>query len=271
MRLVLQEALVACFLLTIPVKAAQGIRKAKTNDCFHPDDAFDGPNYEYPCDDNVESGYNTRAPTVAPSDLPSVAPSGFPSSLPSDSPSGYPSSSPSDSPSGSPSSLPSGLPSGSPSGSPSSPPSISSTSIPSDFPSSSPSNSPSLSGSPTSSQSPSSSPAPTLTEHPTSLPEQCVSSFGVFGDISWTSTSVEFGYELETSVADNEIEEFILPDLEVAMVDSVLSGLFPVSCDQTGTRKLQLQRRLQVEGISGNPDDIILDDSKYILFNRNPS
>jgi hypothetical protein len=93
-----------------------------------------------------------------------------------------------------------------------------------------------------------------------------VSSFGVFGDILWTSTVVDFGYELEINVARNGIEELILPDLEVAMVDSVLSGLFPADCDQTGTRKLQLQRRLQVEGISGNPTDIILDDRKYISF-----
>jgi hypothetical protein len=93
-----------------------------------------------------------------------------------------------------------------------------------------------------------------------------VSSFGVFGDISWTSTVVDFGYELETSVAGDDIEELVLPDLEVAMVDSVLSGIFPDGCDQPGTRKLQLQRRLRVEGISGNPEDRVLDDSKYISF-----
>jgi hypothetical protein len=170
MRLILQEALVACFLLTIPVTTAvHGIHKKGTI-CFHPDDAFNGPNYEYPCDENVESGYNTRPPTMAPSSAPS-------------------------------------------------------------------------------------------------LPEPCVSSFGVFGDISSTSTVVDFGYELQTSsVAGDDIEELILPDLEVVMVDSVLSGLFPSGCAQTGTRKLQLQRRLQVEGISGNPNDIILDDSKYISF-----
>jgi hypothetical protein len=93
-----------------------------------------------------------------------------------------------------------------------------------------------------------------------------VSSFGVFGDISWTRSVVNFGYELEISEAGIDIEELILPDLEVAMVDSVLSGLFPVGCSETGTRKLQLQRRLEVEGISGSPDDIIFDDSKYISF-----
>jgi hypothetical protein len=81
-----------------------------------------------------------------------------------------------------------------------------------------------------------------------------------------TSTVVDFGYELKINAARNGIEVLILPNLEAAMVESVLSGLSPVDCDQTGTRKLQLQRRLQVEGISRNPTDTILDDRKHISF-----
>jgi hypothetical protein len=74
---------------------------------------------------------------------------------------------------------------------------------------------------------------------------------------------VKFAYELEvTSGAD--IVEDVLPKLEQAIVDSVLSDVFS---DECGSRRRSLRvaisRKLAVTGISRHPPDAISDGKWY--------
>jgi hypothetical protein len=55
-----------------------------------------------------------------------------------------------------------------------------------------------------------------------------------------------------------------LPELERAIIDSLLSEVFAEECGSE-RRHLRVERRLENEifGISKNPDDRILEDGKY--------
>jgi hypothetical protein len=94
--------------------------------------------------------------------------------------------------------------------------------------------------------------------------EPCISTDGTFGVVSGTAetdVTVSYMYEMETvpGVKKEMIDSVILPQLEKAIVDSVLQDIFPGGCVGTGVgkRHLRLQRRLTVTGITMNPSDFI--------------
>lgn len=109
-----------------------------------------------------------------------------------------------------------------------------------------------------------------VTSAPSAAPlEPCISTDGTFGVVSGTpDTDVVVGYmyEMETAagVTTETIDSVILPQLEKAIVDSVLEEVFPGGCIGTdvGKRFLRLQRRLTVTGISMNPSDLINEECK---------
>lgn len=112
------------------------------------------------------------------------------------------------------------------------------------------------------------SPSVAPTETPLNI---CSSNDGVFGRTSSDSDDmvVSFGYELESPRSEEEIKADILPLLEQKMVDLLLPLLFADECDSPedgNTRqrrallRSQARRRLEVLGISANPEDNILDD-----------
>jgi hypothetical protein len=86
---------------------------------------------------------------------------------------------------------------------------------------------------------------------------KCESAEGVYGDISGDSTVIAYTYELEASTTEELIIGEVLPALERAIVDSILSEVFEEDCGP-GRRKLRVGRRLGVIGVSKNPDDSIL-------------
>ena len=97
----------------------------------------------------------------------------------------------------------------------------------------------------------------------------CESTDGVFGDVDGTGVTVEFAYELEANTTEDVIESDVLPVLEQAFVDSILSEVFASEC--SSTRRLRVaNRRLQVSGVSKYPLDSILEDGKKteILTNQ---
>jgi hypothetical protein len=83
---------------------------------------------------------------------------------------------------------------------------------------------------------------------------------------------ISFGYELESPRNVEDMESELIPILEQQMVDILLPSLFSNDCDdpmevlerrRTQRRALlrvQTRRRLEVVGISKNPDDSILED-----------
>jgi hypothetical protein len=122
---------------------------------------------------------------------------------------------------------------------------------------------------PTSSSPPISDSAPSsVTFSPSTAPlEPCISTDGTFGVVSGTletDVAVRYMYEMETvfGVSKEKIDRVILPQLEKAIVDSVLDEIFPNGCVGTGVgkRHLRLQRRLTVTGITMNPADLINDE-----------
>jgi len=103
-------------------------------------------------------------------------------------------------------------------------------------------------------------------QNPTKTP--CTTSDGTFGIISDTSlmtVSISYLYEIETVTGTNQsiIDSEILPILEKAIVDDILQEVFPDRCGSTaiGKRKLRIQRRLKVIGVSMYPPDFITSDS----------
>ena len=85
-----------------------------------------------------------------------------------------------------------------------------------------------------------------------------MSTEGVYGSLDGTSTVLNFAYELETSAAgEMMIEIEVLPVLEQAIVDSILSETFSDDCGPE-RRNLRVDRRLSVAGVSKNPPDMIL-------------
>lgn len=100
---------------------------------------------------------------------------------------------------------------------------------------------------------------PTLS--PTSL--DCASTDGSFGNVIGDNlivVPVTYMYEMETvpATTEFEIENEILPSLEVAILDSILLKAFPDRCGPTSSGKRRLRaRRLDVTGISTNPPDSI--------------
>mmetsp|Transcript_18671 Transcript_18671/g.21041 ORF Transcript_18671/g.21041 Transcript_18671/m.21041 type:complete len:420 (-) Transcript_18671:50-1309(-) len=102
-------------------------------------------------------------------------------------------------------------------------------------------------------------------QNPTKMP--CTTSDGTFGTISDTSlmtVPISYFYEIETVTGTNQsiIDSEILPILEKAIVDDILQEIFPDRCGSTaiGKRKLRVQRRLEVIGLSMYPPDFINSD-----------
>lgn len=86
----------------------------------------------------------------------------------------------------------------------------------------------------------------------------CSTQDGIYGDITAEAvTTIEFGYEVEANLTASAIESVILPLLEQAITDSVLSEVFP-NCSLR--RNLRVSRHLQVLGVSQNPEDLVLED-----------
>eukprot|EP00550_Attheya_septentrionalis_P007852 CAMPEP_0198284982 /NCGR_PEP_ID=MMETSP1449-20131203/4320_1 /TAXON_ID=420275 /ORGANISM="Attheya septentrionalis, Strain CCMP2084" /LENGTH=508 /DNA_ID=CAMNT_0043982207 /DNA_START=313 /DNA_END=1842 /DNA_ORIENTATION=+ len=230
--------------------------------------------------DEVDPDAITNAPSV------SLTPSATPSERPTAKPTKTPTRAPTASPTRSPTATPSVIPSSSPSATPSTTP----TSSPSATPSQSPSARPSLSFKPTieSSETPSMSLSPSMS--PTGTPSSgptidCTSdetgSFGVTNitnDLTneTTSITVNYYYELETSIVDPQvIQTVILPAIEIAISDLIIALLFNDRSDECAARletdvnlrKRQLQqqqqrRKLEVVGVSGSPPDVIYEDGE---------
>jgi hypothetical protein len=145
-------------------------------------------------------------------------------------------------------------------------PSTSPTQAPSPSPSTNPTSSPTSRPSSPPTSTPSVAPSSTPTTSPSSAPSEptCESTQGVWGGDSGESTVIAYGYELETAMTgltiigiEDYIETEVLPELERAIVDSVLSEVFPENCG-SGRRKLRVGRRLEVIGVSKNPPDEIV-------------
>jgi hypothetical protein len=121
-------------------------------------------------------------------------------------------------------------------------------------------------------------PAPTTvadsgTEAPSeSTKEPCESSDGTFGVVteSMVEVPVYYQYEMETVTGTTESDvEAILPVIEKAIVDSVLSVAFPDVCPNIAFGKKRnlrhdQRRHLAVTGITMNPADIVNKDCKSI-------
>jgi hypothetical protein len=96
---------------------------------------------------------------------------------------------------------------------------------------------------------------------PSAAPSEskCESTEGVYGDVTAeVSTVIPYAYELEANTTEILIEMLVLPELEKAILDSILSEVFEEDCG-SGRRKLRVGRRLGVIGVSKNPDDMIID------------
>jgi hypothetical protein len=108
---------------------------------------------------------------------------------------------------------------------------------------------------------------------PTSIPSQapskseCETTQGIFGQVSQNAdVRIDFSYELEVSVAsisNKIIEDDILPDLEGAIVDSILPATFPDDCSMDRRNLRVASRRLEIVAVSKYPEDEILEDSEY--------
>jgi hypothetical protein len=117
---------------------------------------------------------------------------------------------------------------------------------------------------------PSSAPSPKPSSAPSSrassapADKKCDSNDGVYGDIDGVATTIGYAYELESNTTEVLIELEILPELERAIIDGLLSEVFGEECGGSERRHLRVDRRLQNEifGISKNPDDLILEDGK---------
>jgi hypothetical protein len=113
-------------------------------------------------------------------------------------------------------------------------------------------------------------PSLVVTFSPSATPiEPCISTDGTFGVVSGTvetDVPISYMYEMETvsGVTPETIDSVILPQLEKAIVDSVLEEVFPDGCvgTEVGKRRLRLKRRLTVTGITMNPSDLINEECK---------
>ena len=59
----------------------------------------------------------------------------------------------------------------------------------------------------------------------------------MFGEVEGDSTTVSFAYELEVSSEDVDIETEVLPELEQAIIDSILPEAFPDECGADGSKQ----------------------------------
>ena len=104
--------------------------------------------------------------------------------------------------------------------------------------------------------------APTLTPdtplEETTEPTQpvvasCETSAGIYGSTQSTPLTVSYGYELETTpLSIPELQNDVIPPLEIAFNNFLLPNLFPGVCGQVSARR----RRLAVRGISTVPADV---------------
>ena len=105
---------------------------------------------------------------------------------------------------------------------------------------------------------------------PTTGPSQAPSVFecttgsnnGIYGDISSeVDRTIEYGYEIEATVTNDDIEGTLVPLVEAAVTDSILAELF-AECGTTA-RVRQLRRRLEITGVTLNPEDEVLENGTY--------
>jgi hypothetical protein len=81
----------------------------------------------------------------------------------------------------------------------------------------------------------------------------------VFGDIdSEVFRTIEYGYEVETTTSAEAIASDVLPLVESAVTNSILSELFA----ECAVRR-KLRRRLEVTGVTQLPEDLVVDNGTY--------
>ena len=97
---------------------------------------------------------------------------------------------------------------------------------------------------------------------PSTTPISCASKQGIYGEIEGSSVTVSFAYELEVNTSEVNIEIEIIPELEQAIVDSILPEVFPEDCNADQS-KPGVNQNLAIAGISKNPMDFILEDGMY--------
>jgi hypothetical protein len=249
-------------------RLAQDVRSVPVDQRTNPSCPPTSMHSEFPCEDDVESSEMTNQPTNAPIsgrlDFPTVAPTVASTAVdtPTLSPTidgNEPSFTRTDYPTTTESSTfnPSYLPINSP------------TADPALTASKSPSANPSLWTLSVSTQpvaATTSSSAPSSPQMPTPSPAtaSCVSTDGTFGIVDRDDlivVPVNYVYELETvpDTTESEIENEILPNVERAIVDSLLSEAFPDGCNSSsfGRKRIRVRRRLEVTGISMNPPDLV--------------
>jgi hypothetical protein len=87
----------------------------------------------------------------------------------------------------------------------------------------------------------------------------CATQNGVFGSIDSESVkTIEYAYEVEVTTSADALASDVLPLVEKAITDSILAELF-AGC----AVRRKLRRRLEVTGVTTNPEDLVVDDGTY--------
>lgn len=76
--------------------------------------------------------------------------------------------------------------------------------------------------------------------------------------------TLEFGYEVEATADADTIEDEVLPLVEKSVTDSILGEIF-TECT-TARRQLRVSRRLEITGVTQNPEDVVLDDGMFYEY-----
>jgi hypothetical protein len=112
---------------------------------------------------------------------------------------------------------------------------------------------------------PGQSPTPPTPPHPP-IPMSCtVDGAGNWGIIQGDTTLYDFFYQLEVvpGLTAQQVDATLLGDVEVAMANAMIPGLFPQQC---GRRRLQISAPTsanQFVGLSTTPPDFVLDSRAY--------
>lgn len=89
---------------------------------------------------------------------------------------------------------------------------------------------------------------------------KCATQDGIFGNIdSEAVRTIEYGYEVEANTTADIIESEIIGRVESAVTDSILAEIF---AECAVRRNLRVTRRLEITGVTQNPEDIVLDDGE---------
>jgi hypothetical protein len=91
----------------------------------------------------------------------------------------------------------------------------------------------------------------------------CVTQNGIFGNInSEAIRTIEYGYQVEASASTEIIRSTIVGLVETAVTNSVLGEVFAECAAQRRLRVTTGRRRLEITGVSSNPEDVPVDDGK---------